>query len=99
MIDLVAPKVTIDSPVTITSNNQDNYSLSGGCTSGDNDLLITIGDRSHTTTCDVNSKWNLTVNLSTYDDGQIEISVKQSDVAGNTTAIIESLLKRQVART
>ena len=94
VIDLVAPKVTIDSPVTITSNNQDNYSLSGGCTSGDNDLLITIGDRSHTTTCDVNSKWNLTVNLSTYDDGQIEISVKQSDVAGNTTAIIESLLKK-----
>ena len=94
VIDLVAPEVTIDSPVTITSSNQDDYTLSGGCTSGDNDLLITIDGQPHTTVaCDVNSKWNLTVNLSTYDDGQIEFSVKQSDLAGNITTATETLLK------
>ena len=78
--------------VTVTSDNQDDYSLSGAvhleimiC-----QLPLVINPTPYLRCC---SKWNLTTDLFTYDDGQIEISVKQSDLAGNITTATETLLK------
>ena len=41
IIDRTAPVVTIDTPVAVNYNNQVNYTLSGTCTAGDNDLIVT----------------------------------------------------------
>jgi len=85
IIDRTAPVVTIDTPVAVNYNNQVNYTLSGTCTAGDNDLIVTIGIQPYVAICGVDETWSLLVDLSSYTDGEIVVSVKQTDTVGNQT--------------
>jgi len=85
IIDRTAPVVTIDTPVAVNYNNQVNYTLSGTCTAGDNDLIVTIGIQPYVAICGVDGTWSLLVDLSSYTDGEIVVSVKQTDAVGNQT--------------
>jgi len=93
MIDNTPPVVEFDELSYINSNNQTNYTLSGSCTAGDSNLLVTIGGQPHTTACGSDNKWTLTTDLSSYTDGTIAISAKQTDTADNEGIAEGSLTK------
>jgi len=95
-IDTVKPIVTINSPTPINNHNHTNYSLSGTCTVGDGNLLITIGTQSHDIACDINNHWSLTTNLSSYPNGKIIITAKQTDIVGNEGTAATTLQKDTV---
>lgn len=93
-VDRLAPVVGFNTPLSyVNSNNQSDYTLSGSCTASDNDLLVTIGGQPHVAACRDNNTWALTTDLSSYSDGEIAISAKQTDAVGNEGVAEGSLTK------
>ncbi|MGI6612010.1 MAG: BspA family leucine-rich repeat surface protein [Candidatus Nanosyncoccaceae bacterium] len=96
LIDRIAPVVSIDPPVTATSSNQTSYILAGGCTAGDKKPTITIGGQSHAVDC-IASRWTLTTDLSSYTDGDIAVSIQQTDAVGNVGTANNTIFKDTIA--
>ena len=82
LVDKTPPDVSIDSPAKVNLNNHMSYTLSGGCTTGDNDPIVIMITQPYLATCDEN-RWTLPLDLSTYPDGDIYVQVKQTDSVGN----------------
>ncbi|NLE07039.1 MAG: BspA family leucine-rich repeat surface protein [Parcubacteria group bacterium] len=100
VVDRVAPVVVISTSTSIiNNNNHTNYTLSGECTAGDDNLLVTIGEQPYVTACDAYGQWTLSADLSSYDDGAIAVTAQQADAVGNETTTNGSLLKDTIAPT
>lgn len=97
-IDRIAPVVSIDPPVAATISNQAEYTLAGGCTTGDKKPTITISSQSHTVDC-IASRWTLTTDLSSYTDGDIAVSIQQTDAVGNIGTANDIIFKDTTAPT
>ncbi len=99
IIDRIPPEVTIDDPTVVNSNNQTSYTLSGTCTAGDNNPIITIDTQPHIAVCNPNNTWSLVTNLSSYPDGEIAVTAKQTDAVGNQTTKSTTLQKDTILPT
>ncbi|HPL56384.1 MAG TPA: BspA family leucine-rich repeat surface protein [bacterium] len=97
LIDRIAPVVAVNLLTPVTSNNQESYNLSGTCTAGDGDLLITLDEQPHSTPCDIDGNWSLIVDLTGYSDGDIATAIKQTDAVGNVGTARGNLFKDTVA--
>ncbi len=96
IIDKIPPVVTINNPAKVNFNNQVNYTLSGGCTVDDNDPVVIMITQPYMTRCTngINGGvWSLPIDLSTYSDGDIYVSVKQTDAVGNEATATTTLEK------
>lgn len=82
-IDTDPPPVTVDDLPKINLNNQTNYTLSGGCSTSDGDVIVTIGTQPYLTMCLKGEAWLLLTDLSAYPDGDIPVEAKQIDAVGN----------------
>ena len=97
IIDQTPPIVTIDDNLPkVNSDNQLNYILSGGCTTGDSNVIVTIGSQPHSTMCMKGERWNLPLNLSIYPDGPISLEVQQTDIVGHSSTATTTLQKDTV---
>ncbi|MGI5898038.1 MAG: BspA family leucine-rich repeat surface protein [Candidatus Dojkabacteria bacterium] len=94
-IDKTPPDVSIDPPAKVNLNNHMSYTLSGGCTSGDNDPIVIMITQPYLATCNEN-RWTLPLDLSTYPDGNIPVAVKQTDSVGNQ-GYAEATLQKDIA--
>ena len=100
--DTVTPAIpTITHPTAGTAINLTNYtalSFSGGCEAG---ATVNIGSATYgylQTTCTASGTWQQVMNLSSYADGSITISVNQVDAAGNqSTYTAQTYNKNTVA--
>ena len=95
VIDTIPPVVTLTSTEVINSQNQWAYLLNGTCTSGDNDVYVTLNGQPFITSCNV-WNWTLTGDFSssiTYPDWNITIQVSQTDALWNSTTITGLLIK------
>lgn len=95
LVDKTPPDVSIDPPAKVNLNNHMSYTLSGGCTSGDNDPVVIMITQPYLATCDEN-RWTLPLDLSTYPDGDIYVQVKQTDSVENE-GTAEATLQKDTA--
>lgn len=95
IIDKEKPNITIDNEF-IYSNNQTDYKYYGTCTFGDSDLLFKISNELVTNIsvpCLDTNKWEYILDMSLYEDGDINVSLNQKDEAGNETTITKTIIK------
>ncbi|MBA6417410.1 choice-of-anchor L domain-containing protein [Colwellia sp. 6M3] len=87
--DIVAPNVVIDALAPAAISNQNNYPVTGTCTTGDGLVTVAIAGAtpaSQTVSCSGTGTWNATFDVSAIADGTDVISAdaSQTDTAGNT---------------
>ena len=87
--DIVAPNVVIDALDPAAISNQNNYPVTGTCTTGDGVVTVAIAGAtpaSQAVTCSGTGMWNATFDVSAIADGTDVISAdaSQTDTAGNT---------------
>ncbi len=87
--DTVAPVVSINSAPTVNAANAAAYTVSGNCTSGDNNVAVSISSAapaSQNVACDGAGNWSASFDVSAIADGlnAISIDATQSDAVGNT---------------
>jgi len=100
--DVVAPAVAITSTVVATAANSPSYPVSGTCTAGDNDVVVSIAGASpasQTVLCTAAGQWNATFDVTAIADGTdvISIDATQSDLAGNSAAAATVLEDKNVS--
>lgn len=98
-IDTDPPPVTVYDLPKINLNNQTNYTLSGGCSTSDGDVIVTIGTQPYLTMCLKGEAWLLLTDLSAYPDGDIPVEAKQIDAVGNIGIGNSTLQKDTIAPT
>jgi len=97
--DTVAPTVTINELPPITSENEEDYSISGTGQAGDTISVVVTGPGGEQIELDdvevgANNTWTITgINLSTLEDGTITFNVTSTDDAGNTGQANRSVTK------
>lgn len=87
------PAPTISSPAAnsyINNQNQVSFAISGSCVTGD---TVTVKVKTHTDTyqntiCS-NSNFNLELNMTLIDDGEVTLQASQTNLYGNTSPITE----------
>jgi Mg-chelatase subunit ChlD len=101
--DSVAPVVTINTPPDATPLNEAAYPLSGTCSNGDGNVTVAISGATppgQAIACG-SGIWNASFNVAAIPDGTtaIDITVLQTDAAGNSDSANATALKDATAPT
>ena len=94
--DTIAPQVTITTPLAaITVSNFGSYPLSGTCTFGDGQLTVAVGTATPdgTVDCLAEGTWSASVNVSSLENGTLDVTASQTDTLGNRGDDSESITK------
>lgn len=94
-VDKESPNIAIDNDF-IYFDNIESYKFKGTCTFGDNDLLLTITNGITTNKnvpCLNDNTWEYTLDMSSYHDGSLLVSLSQSDKVGNESYITKTIVK------
>jgi len=82
--DTTAPAVSISTAPTIDTSNQNAYSPSGTCTTGDGLVTVSVGVIKVTVAC-VNGTWTAPgMQVGALPKGSVTVTASQTDDAGNT---------------
>ena len=91
--DVTAPVVAIVNAPVATGANSATYVVSGSCTTGDDEVQVSIGSAtpgSQSVLCNTDGEWFATFNVTSIADGTgtIIVNATQNDAAGNTTTAV-----------
>ncbi|RYZ93260.1 MAG: hypothetical protein EOP06_01545, partial [Proteobacteria bacterium] len=90
--DATAPNFALINHITITSANQNSYSLVVSCSENGKTVTASVGTVNGSGSCTSGSV-SFSLNLSSLTDGAKSVSVSGSDDAGNSTTQSDSLTK------
>jgi large repetitive protein len=78
------PRITVNQPPVVSSNNVTMVPLSGTCDVAAGQVTITVGTATFTAACD-NGVFQITVDLSAQSEGDLTVSATQTNVTGTGT--------------
>lgn len=102
-LDKVSPTLTFNTLPNIDTTNSSSYTISGTCSSEDvgQPITVTLTDSSfNNVSSNVNCSlpyWTMTSNISTFQDGTVNVQASLTDLAGNNTTIASNATKASVS--
>ncbi len=87
-LDTVAPIVTLNPVSNISLSNKNSVTIDGTCNDTEN-VRIDVNSSIYSALCFGNS-WAVTKDLSVISDGNVQIQITQTDLAGNTSTPVST---------